>query len=81
MREKLRQMMKTRWKGIGSIYFRGLVYVVLTIVSEDSLTSFGQEPFIQDEIRNEHLTKTSHNYCSCVDLITCKNGQIKILPT
>lgn len=62
MREKLHQTTRTRWNGIGSIYFRGLLNVVSPRVSEEVLTIFSQEAFIQDEIRNEHLKKTINNF-------------------
>jgi len=62
MRQKIRQTTRTRWNSVGRIYFGGLLNVVSPSVSEEALTSFSQEAFVQVEIRNECLTKTSHNY-------------------
>ena len=62
MRKKLRQMTRTKLNGIGSIYFRGLLNVVLLRVSKEFVTSFSQQAFIQDQFRNECLKKTSHKY-------------------
>jgi len=57
MRQEILQTKSTRWNGVGSIYFRVLLNVVSLRVSKEALTSFSQEAFIQDEIRNEFLTK------------------------